>query len=97
MKKFHFMLPLLAFIMAVGMSFAVVENTAEDFYATGYIQIGTTWYAVDVDCQQQEQFNCLAQIQGQSTEYPVHTAPSLSSPLLKSNSPEAKVIPDPRP
>ncbi len=96
MKKLQLILPMLAFIFAIGMSFAFVEATAEDYYATGFIELDDTWYEVDVDCETGSN-DCEAEIQGEPGEtYPVHTQPSTTSPLLESPTQDSKVIPDPR-
>ena len=96
MKKLKLILPMMAFIFVIALSFAFVNTTADDYYATGFIKIGTTWYPVDVDCQQNEQNDCLAQIEGEPETYEVHNGPSETAPVLKSASPAPKVIDDPR-
>lgn len=96
MRKLKMILPMLAFILAIGMSFAFVKDTPKDFYATGYIQINSNWYPVNVDCQLVEDFKCVAQIKGETKLYDVHNAPSETAQILKSASPEPKIINDPR-
>ena len=96
MKKLKLILPMMAFIFAIALSFAFVNTTADDYYTSGFIKIGTTWYPVDVDCQQNEQYDCLAQIEGESETYEVRNGPSETAPILKSGSPGQKVIEDPR-
>lgn len=96
MKKLKMILPMLAFVLAIGVSFAFVNTTPEDFYATGYIQVDSIWYPVNVDCQRTENFNCLAQIEGEAELYDVHNSASETAPILKSASSEPKMINDPR-
>lgn len=44
MKKLKMILPMLAFVLAIGMSFAFVKTSAEkDYYATKYIQVPGGW------------------------------------------------------
>ena len=96
MKKLKLILPMMAFVFAIALSFAFVNTTAEDYYTTGFIKIDSTWYPVDVDCSQNEQNDCLAQIEGESETYEVHNGPSETAPILKSASLAPKVIEDPR-
>tara|TARA_R110002049_G_scaffold73897_2_gene190840 strand:- start:7351 stop:7641 length:291 start_codon:yes stop_codon:yes gene_type:complete len=96
MKKLKLILPMMAFIFVIALSFAFVNTTADDYYATGFIKIDSTWYPVDVDCSQNEQYDCLAQIEGEPETYDVHNGPSETAPVLKSASPTPKVIDDPR-
>ena len=42
---------MLAFVLAIGMSFAFTNATGEDYYATGYIELDNQWYTVSVNCQ----------------------------------------------
>ncbi len=86
---------MLAFVTAIGLSFAFVDTTAEDYYATGFIQIGSSWYQVDVDCNEPGN-TCLARISGETPVYTVYSAPNTSSAPLQSATPGIKVIPDPR-
>ncbi|MEH6681053.1 MAG: DUF6520 family protein [Sediminicola sp.] len=94
MKKFKFILPLLAFVMAIGMSFAFVGTAGEDYYVAGYVTIDGQDYDVNVDCDLQTQQNCVVQIDGLSGEFTVYD-PVTDEPL-KSASP-INSIPDPRP
>ncbi|MDX1365730.1 MAG: DUF6520 family protein [Arenibacter latericius] len=50
MKKLKIILPMLAFVLAVGMSFAFVNTTAEDYYATKFILVDGVWTAIEVEC-----------------------------------------------
>lgn len=51
MRKLKMILPMLAFILAIGMSFAFVKTSAEkDYYATKYILVDGGWATVDVEC-----------------------------------------------
>lgn len=96
MRKLKVILPMLAFILAIGMSFAFVKATPKDFYVSGYIQIDSIWYPVNVDCGDPGDFECIVIIQGEIMAYEVHTAPSITSPRITSDSPILKVINDPR-
>ncbi len=96
MRKLKLIFPMLAFLLAIGLSFAFVNATAEDYYTAGFIQMGTTWYPVDVNCEQNSQYECRVQIEGEPETYEVHSAPNETAPTLKSASPNAKVIQDPR-
>lgn len=96
MRKLKMILPMLAFILAIGMSFAFVKDTPKDFYATGYIQIDSIWYPVDVDCGNPGVYNCIVIIQGETMTYEVHAAPNNTAPRFSSDSPDLKVINDPR-
>jgi len=49
MKKLKLILPMLAFIFAIALSFAFVNATADDFYATGYVIIEGQPYDVDTN------------------------------------------------
>tara|TARA_R110002020_G_scaffold41194_1_gene121474 strand:+ start:28366 stop:28653 length:288 start_codon:yes stop_codon:yes gene_type:complete len=95
MNKLKLILPLLAFVMAIGLSFAFVSNTAEDYYATGFIQIGTAWYQVDVACEESAAYPCIAQIEGETQQYIVYADRSTETPL-ESGTPDVKVVDDPR-
>lgn len=55
MRKLKMILPMLAFILAIGMSFAFVKTSAEkDYYATKYIQVPGGWATIDVVCNPQD-------------------------------------------
>lgn len=96
MRKLKMILPMLAFILAIGMSFAFVKDTPKDFYATGYIQIDSIWYPVDVDCGDPGIFFCEVIFEGAERSYYVHAAPSITAPRFSSDSPDFKPISDPR-
>lgn len=89
-------LPMLAFILAIGVSFAYVKTIPKDFYATGYIQIDSIWYLVDVDCGDPGIFFCEVMFEGAEKPYVVHAAPSTTAPRITSESPDFKPISDPR-
>ena len=96
MRKLKMILPMLAFILAIGMSFAFVKDTPKDFYATGYIQIDSIGCPVDVDCGNPGESFCLVIFEGAERSYYVHTDPSITAPRIKSDSPVPKMINDPR-
>lgn len=96
MRKLKMILPMLAFILAIGMSFAFVKATPKDFYATGYIQIDSIWYLVDVDCGNPGESFCSVIFEGAEEPYDVHTAPSITAPRITTDSPGFKTISDPR-
>ncbi|HUH72762.1 MAG TPA: DUF6520 family protein [Chitinophagales bacterium] len=96
MRKLKMILPMLAFILAIGMSFAFVKATPKDFYVTGYIQIDSIWYPVDVDCGDPGAYFCVAKIENETELYVVHAAPSTTAPKFSSESPDFKPISDPR-
>ena len=93
--KTKILLPVLAIVLTVAMSFAFVNTTAEEYYAPGFIQIGTEWYEVDVACTSSAPHPCEVQIQGQTQSYQVYADESTSRPL-KSSTPDVKIVPDPR-
>lgn len=96
MKSFKLMLPMLAFVLAIGAAFAFTSSTEVDFYANGYIQIDGMWHQVEVDCEQQAAFDCVVQIEGEPEEtYQVYAEENTSTPL-KGTAPVPKVISDPR-
>lgn len=95
MKKFKFILPMLAFIMAIGMSFAFVNASGEDLYASGTIFIDGNPYAVEVNCSSGEE-NCLVTLEGDETETEYQVLDSMGNPL-KSVAPAPVLIEDPRP
>tara|TARA_R110002020_G_scaffold37072_4_gene111784 strand:- start:7285 stop:7569 length:285 start_codon:yes stop_codon:yes gene_type:complete len=94
MNKLKLILPLLAFVMAIGMSFAFVGTTGEDYYVAGYVTINGEDYLVDANCNSQTQQDCRVQIQGLQGTFIVYN-PDTGAPL-KSNAPTV-VIADPRP
>jgi len=96
MFKLKFVLPMLAFVLAIGMSFAFTNATEDDFYATGYVELDGQWYQVDVDCQTTSDYKCEVQIMGETQSNPVHSQPDASSPFLESSTLTPKVITDPR-
>ncbi|PKD19480.1 hypothetical protein APR41_16090 [Salegentibacter salinarum] len=57
MKLKKFLLPMMAFIFAIGMAFATVNMEPEpeipesDNYATMYVHINGEWYDIQVDCE----------------------------------------------
>lgn len=67
MKKLKVILPMLAFVFAIGLSFAFVNATGEDYYIAGYIEINGVPYPVDVDCDLQNPLNCQVEIEGVGT------------------------------
>ena len=95
MKKFKVILPMLAFVLAIGISFAFVNTSAEkDYYATGYIQVPGGWATITVDCPDGSD-DCLVKFQNDPTIYQVYTAKSTSSPALGDGSVEERDEPTP--
>lgn len=87
---------MLAFVLAIGMSFAFTSANEDDYYAAGYIQLDGQWYTVNVNCESSSDFDCMVQIQGEQKPYAIHTQKDVSSPTLKSENPTPTLIPDPR-
>ena len=82
MKKFKFILPMLAFIMAIGMSFAFVNTNAEEnYYATKYIQVPGGWATIDVECEPQSD-ECTVTFSDDlsETEYRVYDEKDVTQP-----------------
>jgi len=95
MKNLKLILPMLVFIFAIGMSFAFENSTAEDYYATGFIQLDGTWYQVDVDCETGvEECKVILEEDEDEIEHPVFDAPNGN--ILDSPNQSAQLIPDPR-
>ncbi|WP_417197981.1 DUF6520 family protein [Bizionia sp.] len=63
MKNLKLMLPMMAFIMAIGMSFAF--NNSDYLLAEEVVKIGGTTYEVNANCNG-ETFNCRIQLTDQS-------------------------------
>lgn len=95
MKKLKLILPMLAFVLAIGMSFAFTSATEDDYYATGFIQLEGTWYEVDVNCTNGDE-NCYAVLKGDENgmDHQVFNAPN-GAPL-KNITEDPTEIPDPR-
>ena len=96
MRKLKMILPMLAFILAIGMSFAFVKDTPKDFYTAGYIQIDSIWYPIDVVCDDPGPYFCVVKIENETQTYFVYPTPSITAPRITSDSPILKVINDPR-
>ena len=95
MFKLKFVLPMLAFVLAIGMSFAFTNATEDDYYATGFIQLEGTWYQVDVNCSTGDKA-CYATLNGDENEveHQVYDAPN--GVPLKNITDDPTEIPDPR-
>lgn len=77
MKKLKFLLPLLAFVMAIGMSFATVRLDFDP--DNDYIRQGSSWHAIpEVTCNPQDDA-CLVRLQPNGQVYQVYDAPDLST------------------
>tara|TARA_R110000868_G_scaffold185635_1_gene427630 strand:+ start:286 stop:570 length:285 start_codon:yes stop_codon:yes gene_type:complete len=94
MKKLKLILPMLAFVFAIALSFAFVNATADDFYATGYVIIEGQPYDVDTNCNSQSTSDCKVRIENLSGTFIVYD--SETDEPLKSNAP-IQTIDDPRP
>gem|GEM_PF-1985696 len=85
MKFKKLILPMLAFICAIGVAFATVDLNPEpkvvtdDSYATMYIRANNAWHAVEVECGD-DQFDCKAFFteDPSGTIYQVYNSQSLS-------------------
>lgn len=83
MNKLKLILPMLAFVLAIGMSFAFVETSAEkDYYATKFILVEAPngWATIDVECDP-ENDECTVKFSGDPlTEYRVYNSKNLNDP-----------------
>lgn len=79
--KTKFLLPVLAMIFAVGMSFTSVK--ANDQFATGWIDGPNGWEQVNVDCGMEldQEFDCEVRFLPNLTHYPVYATKDYSTPL----------------
>lgn len=80
MKKLKMILPMLAFVLAIGVSFAFVGTSAEkDYYATKYIQVPGGWATIDVECNPQDD-ECIVRFSDDplETEYIVYDEKNLN-------------------
>ena len=72
------LLPLLASVFAVGMSFTTVEVDVDP--ANDYIRQGSIWHAIpEMNCQPSNNA-CLVQLEPEGPVYQVYDAPDLSTP-----------------
>lgn len=76
MKTRKIMLPLMAFVCAIGMAFASADIVEDQ--STGYIFEGNNWRSVQVDCAPGEK-NCRVLLSSDNTIYQVFEA-DLSTP-----------------
>ncbi|MEH6680318.1 MAG: DUF6520 family protein [Sediminicola sp.] len=84
MNKLKFILPLLAFVMAIGLSFAFADTDGtKDYYATKYILVPGGWATIDVECPQDNQ-DCTVTFAGDpsANEYRVYNSKNLSDPTI---------------
>ncbi|EID71680.1 DUF6520 family protein [Imtechella halotolerans] len=84
MKKLKMILPMLAFVLAIGMSFAFVKTSAEkDYYATKYIQVPGGWATITVDCDPKND-ECLVKFSNDplETEFRVYDLKNLEMPSI---------------
>lgn len=81
MRKLKMILPMLAFILAIGMSFAYVRTSAEkDYYATKYIQVPGGWATIDVECNPKDD-KCMVRFSNTPhVEYRVYDFKNLNFP-----------------
>jgi len=93
MKTLKVILPMLAILFAIGLSFAFVNATGEDYYVAGYVLINGQPYDVDANCNSQSEENCKVRIQGLEGEFIVYGP---NDQPLKSSAPTLE-IDDPRP
>ncbi|WP_335965128.1 DUF6520 family protein [Galbibacter sp. PAP.153] len=86
MKNLKLMLPMLAFIMAIGMSFAFVNKASdENLYATKYVLLDPSdpsnpesWAAIEIECGAGPQ-NCTVTYQPSGETFEVYDTPSLNN------------------
>ncbi|PZD76443.1 DUF6520 family protein [Mesonia sp. K7] len=76
--KNQFLLPVLAMILAVGMSFTTLE--ANEGYVTGWIDGPNGWEQVNVDCEMGD-FDCEVRFLPNPTHYQVYLTQGYSNPL----------------
>ncbi|HTN68290.1 MAG TPA: DUF6520 family protein [Gelidibacter sp.] len=81
MRKLKMILPMLAFILAIGVSFAYVKTSAEkDYYATKYIYVPGGWATIDVECPRKNN-ECTVVFSGDpQLEYRVYNSKNLEDP-----------------
>ncbi len=82
MKNLKFILPMLAIIFAIGLTFAATNFKADpknDNYATMYVNIDDTWHEIEVDCETGTA-NCTVEFSEDPslTPYQVYNSRSLS-------------------
>lgn len=81
MKKLKMILPMLAFVLAIGVSFAFVETNAEkDYYATKYIQVPGGWATINVECDPQRKECMVRFTDNPNLEYEVYNSKSTHDP-----------------
>ncbi|WP_156800251.1 DUF6520 family protein [Galbibacter marinus] len=85
---------MLAFVLAIGMSFAFVNATDENYYASGFVEIDGEPYSVEVNCDNPSTITCQVNIQGLPNN-PYTVTDALGAPLLNGTG-TIKTIPDPR-
>ncbi|XCF04809.1 DUF6520 family protein [Tamlana crocina] len=81
MKRLKLILPMLAFVLAIGMSFAFVETNAEkDYYATKFILVEAPngWATIDVECNPQNDDCTVRFSEDPLTEYTVYDSKNLN-------------------
>lgn len=83
MKKLKMILPMLAFVLAIGVSFAYVGTTSEkDYYTEKFILVEAPngWAAIDVECAPQND-ECTVIFSGDpQSEYRVYNSKNLGDP-----------------
>ena len=87
--KTKFLLPMIAMMFAIGISFASVESNASS--AIGFIQTDEGWEQVDVGCETGSKTCRMYYSSDPNTIYVVHDAPG-GNPLKSSNSKPFKVL-----
>lgn len=93
--KTKFLLPVLAMIFAVGMSFTTVNTSTED-YAIKYVNDGTSWHQIDVNCEQGINMCKVIFAEDPSkTPYQVYNTQNLEDPAL--GTARYKLVPGPAP
>ncbi|MCX2837467.1 DUF6520 family protein [Salinimicrobium sp. MT39] len=72
MKNLKILLPMLAFIFAIGMAFAIDHKEEPEVLALDYYKVGSTWYSVaEQDCGIGE-FTCRIQFGANGTPHDLY-------------------------
>ena len=94
MRNLKSILPMLAFVLAIGMSFAFVGATGENYYATKYIQVPGGWATITIDCPDGDG-ECLVQFNDNPTPLNVYDSKSVSDPAEGNSTVEVRNVPTP--
>ena len=81
MKK-KFLLPMMAFVFAIGMSFATEKSTADATSDWALTPNGPVEIAEITNCGNQDQISCKAQLSPEGAFFPVYEDEGLSIPKM---------------